>query len=224
MSPSRTNRPPSRIAHALDEPALAAGAVNLLLFGDNGRIAGHNTDAAGLAASLSSAMAAETLRGRRAILVGAGGAARAAILALCELGAGEICILNRNPARAEALARDFAGKISAQLVPALWSDWEHLAPEAAILLNATSAGMAGNPPLDLPLQPLPQAAAVCDIVYNPLETPLLKAARAAGHPVIDGLGMLMHQAVPAFAAFYGVTPAVTPALRHDLEEALRRDR
>jgi shikimate dehydrogenase len=211
------------LAHDLDEPAQHAGAANLLLFTEDSRIAGRNTDAGGLAASLSAGMAAEGLRGRRAVLIGAGGAARAAVLALCELGVGEICILNRNPLRAEALARSFTGNISAQLTAALWSDWERLAPDAALLLNATSAGMAGYPPLDLALEPLPQSAAVCDIVYNPLETPLLAAARARGHVVIDGLGMLMHQAVPAFAAFYGTTPAVTAALRADLQEALRRD-
>jgi shikimate dehydrogenase len=91
------------------------------------------------------------------------------------------------------------------------------------VINATSAGMRGKAPLDLSPGALPPDAAVCDIVYNPLETAFLAAARARGHVVIDGLGMLMHQAVPAFAALYGTTPKVTPALRAELEEALRRD-
>lgn len=212
------------IAHDLDAAAKAAGAVNLLLFGDDGRIEGRNTDAAGLAASLSEGLGAESLRGKQVVLVGAGGAARAAILALSGLGAAEIRIVNRNQARAEALAKSFAGRVSAQLVPALWSDWEQTAAGAALLVNATSAGMAGSAPLDLPLDALAKDAAVCDIVYNPLETALLKAARARGLRTVDGLGMLMHQAVPAFAAFYGVTPAVTPALRSALEKALGHGR
>ena len=90
-----------------------------------------------------------------------------------------------------------------------------------LLVNATSGGLVGATSLDIALDLLPAGAAVCDIVYNPLETPLLKDARARGHRTIDGLGMLMHQAVPAFAAFYGVTPRVTPALRAELEKALR---
>ena len=212
------------IAHDLDAAAKAAGAVNLLLFGNDGRIEGRNTDAAGLAASLSEGLGAESLRGKQVVLVGAGGAARAAILALSGLGAAEIRIVNRNQARAEALAQSFAGRVSAQLVPALWSDWEQTAAGAALLVNATSAGMSGNAPLDLALEALAMDAAVCDIVYNPLETALLKAARARGQRTVDGLGMLMHQAVPAFAAFYGVTPAVTPALRAGLEKALGHGR
>jgi len=212
------------IAHDLDAAAKAAGAVNLLLFGNDGRIEGRNTDAAGLAASLSEGLGAESLRGKQVVLVGAGGAARAAILALSGLGAAEIRIVNRNQARAEALAQSFAGRVSAQLVPALWSDWEQTAAGAALLVNATSAGMSGNAPLDLALEALAKDAAVCDIVYNPLETALLKAARARGQRTVDGLGMLMHQAVPAFAAFYGVTPAVTPALRAGLEKALGHGR
>ena len=90
-----------------------------------------------------------------------------------------------------------------------------------MLVNATSAGMRGLSPLGLSLDPLPREAAVCDIVYNPLETPLLKDARVRGHRVVDGLGMLMHQAAPAFAAFFGVVPEITPLLRAELEKALR---
>ena len=208
------------IAHEVDDAARDAGAANLLLFNEDGRIEARNTDAVGLKASLAAGAGADFLRGKAAVLIGAGGAARAAILALGELGASEIRIVNRNPARAEALAHAFASKVSAQIVPALWSDWGKIAGDAGLLLNATSAGMNGNPPLDLPLEPLAKNAVVCDIVYNPLATPLLEAARARGHILVDGLGMLMHQAVPAFASFYGVTPSVTPALRLDLEKAL----
>lgn len=108
----------------------------------------------------------------------------------------------------------------AALLGAGFDDWNRSASGVALLVNATSAGMRGQEPLALSLDPLPREAAVCDVVYNPLETPLLKDARARGHETIDGLGMLMHQAVPAFEAFYGVRPQVTPALRALLEGAL----
>lgn len=212
------------LAHSHDAAAQAAGAANLLIFADDGRIEARNTDAVGLRASLSAGAGADVLTDKTAVLLGAGGAARAAILALSELGAREIRIVNRSPARAEALANIFAAKSSAQITSVLWNDWGKVAADAALLVNTTSAGMAGHPPLDLPLEALAREAVVCDIVYNPLETPLLKAAKAHGHRIVDGLGMLMHQAVPAFAAFYGVTPAVTPVLRADLEKALGHDR
>jgi shikimate dehydrogenase len=207
------------IAHDLDEPANIAGAVNLLVFKGE-RIEGRNTDAGGLAASLVEQLGKDTLTGKDAVLLGAGGAARACVLALANLGAKKIFILNRNLARAESLARALEGKVSAQLAPAMLSDWGKVAGSAALAINATSAGMSGAPALDIALDALPKSAAVCDIVYNPLETPLLKQARARGFRAIDGLGMLMHQAIPAFAAFYGVTPKVTPALRAELEKAL----
>ena len=209
------------LAHTLDKAAEAAGAVNLVVFGDDGRLHGYNTDAAGLAAHLSATLGEGFLHGQAAVLIGTGGAARAAILALAGLGAREIRVLGRNAAHAQALVQAFTDKGSAQLSTVLWNDWAKAAADARLVVNATSAGMAGQPALDLALDPLPQTAAVCDIVYNPLETPLLKEASTRGHPVVDGLGMLLHQAVPAFAAFYGVTPQVTPGLRAELEKALR---
>jgi shikimate dehydrogenase len=211
------------LSHWVDTAAARTGAVNLLLFhrGDGGiTFEGRNTDVAGLCASLREALCAGALVGRDAILLGAGGAARAAILALSELRAREIRILNRSEARARTLAAELKPHIGTVLSPMAWSAWTSAAQDAALLLNATSAGMAGTPPLELSLEALPPTAAVCDLVYNPLETALLKQARQRGLTAIDGLGMLMHQAVPAFAAFYGVTPVVTPALRAELERAL----
>jgi shikimate dehydrogenase len=207
------------LAERLDAAALAAGAVNLLVFRD-GHIEGRNTDAAGLAASLVERLGVGTLREKTVVLLGTGGAARAAIVALGGLGTKEIRVVARDVGRAETLTKELKGSTKAQLHAVRWSDWPQVAAEAALLVNATSAGMRGQGSLTLSLDPLPQAAAVCDIVYNPLETPLLAEARARGHVTIDGLGMLMHQAVPAFEAFYGVTPAVTLALRKDLEKAL----
>jgi shikimate dehydrogenase len=110
--------------------------------------------------------------------------------------------------------------VKGQLQSFAFEDWGKAASDVTLLVNTTSAGMRGNAPLTLSLDSLPRDAAVCDIVYSPLETPLLKEARARGHATIDGLGMLMHQAVPAFEAFYGVRPDVTPALRRLLEGTL----
>lgn len=203
------------LAHGLDDAARAAGAVNLLLFRD-GRIEGRNTDALGLAASLSEELGKNALAGKDVAILGAGGAARAAALALAGLGAKNIRILARNPARAETLAR-------AVKAPVTVSPWTAQSLSGmALVVNATSAGLRGQNALDLSLEALPVTAVVCDLVYNPLETDLLQRAKAAGHRTVDGLGMLMHQAVPAFAAFYGETPSVTPALRAELKKALTR--
>ncbi|HEY7977713.1 MAG TPA: shikimate dehydrogenase [Rhizomicrobium sp.] len=208
------------ISHHLDDTALAAGAVNLLLFG-NGVIEGRNTDAGGLAASLTEALAKNALSGKDAVLLGTGGAARAAVLALSELGVREIRIVGRNHARGEHLVREFSARTRTPLRAMDWRDWTKAAEGAGVLVNATSAGMSGKEALDLSLDPLPVNAVVTDLVYNPLETDLLKRAQARGNRIVDGLGMLMHQAVPAFEAFYGERPQVTPALRTELKKALR---
>lgn len=207
------------IAHQLDKTAKAAGAVNLLLFAPDGKIIGCNTDVGGLAASLTEDLGKGALQNKSAVVLGAGGAARAAVLALAELGAKDIRVVARHPERAEKMIREL--KVQAILNVFAWENWPSAAEGVAIMVNATSAGMIGQPPLDLSLDPLPVSAAVCDIVYNPLETDLLRRASSTGHRAIDGLGMLMHQAVPAFAAFYGEEPKVTPALRAELKKALR---
>ena len=207
------------LATNVDAAARAAGAANLLIFRDS-RIEGRNTDSAGLSASLVDHLGANALQGKIATLIGAGGATRAAIIALDTLGAKEIRIVARNGTRGDGLARDMKPAVKAQLQSFAFEDWSNAAAGVALLVNTTNAGMRGNPALTLSLGPLPRDAAVCDIVYNPLETPLLKEARTRGHTTIDGLGMLMHQAAPAFEAFYGIKPQVTPALRQLLEGAL----
>jgi shikimate dehydrogenase len=206
------------ICHRVDAAAQAAGAVNLLLFRD-GRFEGRNTDALGLAESLRETIG--TLDGKTVVLLGAGGAARGAILALEMLGAGTIHLLNRDAHRAKTLAGSLAPQVKAGVEPGALSDWNRVARDAALLVNSTSAGMGANPPLAIDLAALPKSAAVCDIVYSPLETRLLKDAAARGHQTIDGLGMLMHQAAPSFEAFFGVKPKVTPALRAALVKVLR---
>ncbi len=206
------------IAHHVDEAAKSAGAANLLVF--QGReIEARNTDSLGLAESLRENIG--TLNGGNVVLLGAGGAARGAILALEMLGAGKIHLLNRDPSRARNLAASLAPQVKAAVAPDSLADWSKAAADAVLLVNSTSAGMGANPPLDIDLAVLPQTAVVCDIVYNPLETRLLKDAAARGHKTIDGLGMLMHQAVPSFEAFFGIRPKVTPALRQALVKVLR---
>lgn len=206
------------ICHETDLAARVAGAVNLLIFRDNGRIEGRNTDASGLAAALRENLDAGALKGKAVVILGAGGAARAAVVALHDIGAGEIRIVNRSRGRADQLAAALSPHVKPSLV--VIDDWSKAAQGAALVVHSTSAGMKGAPSLDIAFDALPKDAVICDIVYNPLETPLLKRARAAGYKTIDGLGMLMHQGVPAFEAFFGVTPKVTPSLRKNLEEAL----
>ena len=205
------------LADRVDAAAKMAGAANLLVF-HAGAIEGRNTDSYGLAESLRENIGA--LGGADVVLLGAGGAARGAVLALENLGAGTIHILNRDAQRAKMLAAQLGSHVNARLVPGALADWKNVAANAALLVNSTSAGMSGNPPLDLDLGALPPGAAVCDIVYKPLETPLLKDAAARGHKTIDGLGMLMHQAVPSFEAFFGKRPQVDAGLRAALEGAL----
>jgi shikimate dehydrogenase len=206
------------LCHDCDSAARAAGAVNLLIFHGDGRIEGRNTDAPGLAGSLRAELGGDAVSGKPAVILGAGGAARAAVVALQEMGAGEIRIVNRSRGRADRLAHEVAPKSNIAVFDS--KDWPRAAAGVALVVQATSAGMKGAPSLEISLEPLPKSAVICDIVYNPLETPLLMRAKKAGFKTIDGFGMLMHQAVPAFAAFYGQEPKVTPGLRKALQEAL----
>ena len=208
-----------KLAGGRDKAAEMSGAVNLLVFGKD-NIEGRNTDHIGLHKSLEESLGDGALNGKIVILLGAGGAARGAVLALQEMGVNRIHILNRHQARAQSLSDVMALNVKARLVPGPLAAFASVAGEAAMLINTTSAGMTGQEKLTLDLASLPKAAAVCDIVYNPLETELLKEAAARGHKVIDGLGMLMHQAAPSFEAFFGVRPEVSPGLRAALTRAL----
>jgi len=208
------------LADSNDDAAQLVGASNLLVFGEDG-VHGHNTDFYGLMESLRENIG--PLTGKTAILLGAGGAARGAVLAMNILGAETVHILNRDPGRAQALATMLAAQMpETELLAGALSDWNDVAFDAALVVNSTSAGMGSNPPLGLDLALLLPDTAVCDIVYNPLETRLLKDAKTRGLLTIDGLGMLMHQAVPSFEAFFGVRPEVTDGLRAALVDALAR--
>jgi shikimate dehydrogenase len=207
------------LSASLDEDAAATGAVNTLLFED-GLVHGRNTDVQGFAASLSQNLGENAAASGPVAVLGAGGAARAVLAALIRAGARDIRVMNRTKNRAEAVIAGAAQTAKLKVVE--WGAWKSAFEGARLVINTTSLGMAGKAPLELSLGDLPREAAVADIVYNPLETDLLKQARARGHRTMDGLGMLMHQAVPAFAAWFGVTPAVTAALREELVKALVR--
>jgi shikimate dehydrogenase len=199
-----------------DDAATATGAVNTLVFED-GRIIGRNFDVLGFVGMLRDNDIA-SLADKSVLVLGAGGAARAIVYALTQLKAHRITIANRTLAKAEELGNQFRSSKGIAIVP--WNALDDHLRTTQLLINTTSLGMTGQPALAFDLSPLPEAAAVADIVYRPLETPLLTAARKRGLKAIDGLGMLLHQAVPAFAAWFGVEPRVTPALRAHMLAAL----
>jgi shikimate dehydrogenase len=205
--------PHKQAALALADRATPAartiGAANTLTFDADGSIAADNTDAYGFIANLRAGAPVWQPRSGPAVLLGAGGAARAAAHVLLEAGVPVLRLTNRTRDRAEELARHFGERVEVVDWPAREASLEG----AATIVNATSLGMLGKPPLDLALDAAPATALVTDMVYNPLVTPLLAAARARGMPTVDGLGMLLHQARPGFRAWFGPDPQVTEALR-----------
>ncbi|HEY1362390.1 MAG TPA: shikimate dehydrogenase [Xanthobacteraceae bacterium] len=198
---------------AVDPLAQRIGAVNTVVVRPDGSLSGENTDAFGFIESVREAQPLWRADAGPIVLIGAGGAARAVLAGLLDAGAREIRLVNRTHARARSLAREGGPTVAALE----WREREAALAGAAMLINATSQGMLGEPPLELALETLPRSAVVCDIVYIPRETPLLAAARAAGHPAVNGLGMLLHQARPAFRAWFGIMPEVTPELRALIE-------
>jgi shikimate dehydrogenase len=191
--------------------------VNTLVVREDGSILGDNTDGFGFLANLEASHSGWQPAAGPAVLLGAGGAARAIVVALLEAGVPEILLANRTQRRAEELAEELNAALGSDLAGRLkvvtWHHREAALEGAGLLVNSTQLGQAGQPPLDMNLDALPKAAVVYDIVYVPLETPLLAAARARGNAAVDGLGMLLHQARPGFTAWFGVEPQVTPALR-----------
>ncbi|HUJ97490.1 MAG TPA: shikimate dehydrogenase [Stellaceae bacterium] len=205
-----------RLVDRADATARRIGAVNTVVVAADGTLEGRNTDAFGFHENLVTTVPEWRAATGPAVVLGAGGAARAVVASLLDQGATEIRLLNRHRERAEALAAALGGSVTVL-------DWEERAAAldgAALLVNATSLGQAGQPPLALALDALPKGAVVNDIVYVPLETPLLAAARARGNSVVDGLGMLLHQARPAFAAWFGTMPDVSPELRRRIMAGL----
>ncbi|MGF1641690.1 MAG: shikimate dehydrogenase [Rhodospirillales bacterium] len=185
------------------------GAVNTIVVGSNGLLNGSNSDASGFLANIEAGCRGWRADRGPAVILGAGGAARAVCVALQDGGAPEIRLANRTYSRAVAIAVDIGHPIT----PIPWEARTEALRGAALLVNTTTLGMSGEPALDLDLTLLPRQAVVTDVVYSPLRTDLLQRAGAGGHPVVDGLGMLLHQARSGFAAWYGVDPEVTEALR-----------
>lgn len=192
-----------------DQLSARMGAVNTVVVRADGSLRGENSDVSGFLEALKEGNPGWRGGDGPAVVVGAGGAARAVVAALEDSGASEIRLVNRTPERAAALAA-VAGPV---VEPRAWEARTEALDGAALLVNTTPLGMAGRPALDLELSRLPAEATVCDIVYAPLETPLLAAARARGNVVVDGLGMLLHQARPGFRAWFGRDPVVDAGLR-----------
>ena len=202
-----------------DPLAAEIGAVNTILIDASGRTRGLNTDGIGFLAHLAATVPDWQERVQKVVLIGAGGAARALAATFIQAGTAELCLVNRTAERARALLARLDPKAT-RIATRPWTE-RHVALEGAdLLVNTSSLGMTGQPPLDLALDALPPKAIVADIVYAPLTTPLLEAAAARGHATVDGLGMLLHQAVPGFTHWGGRTPAVDAATRHVLEATL----
>jgi shikimate dehydrogenase len=208
------------LVESLTPRAEKIGAVNTLFFDGAERLCGDNTDAPGFIAHLDQSLGLGWVAQGpgTALVLGAGGAARAIVVGLLERGLTRIWVANRTLARAEALVELDPARVEA----VTWLDLPAALARTGLLVNTTSLGMVGHPPLDIDLIDLPEDAAVADIVYAPLETPLLAAARARGLRTVDGLGMLLHQAVPGFARWFRVTPSVTPELRARIVADLNR--
>ncbi len=192
----------------LDAAATAIGAVNTIWIEDGG-LMGANTDPTGFLANLDEAAPGWDARADTAVLLGAGGAARGLAWGLASRHFGRVLVANRTLARGRQLAADLGAPVEA----VAWNQIDDVLGAASLVVNATTQGMVGQPPLAIALDRLPNHAVVSDIVYTPLETPLLAAARSRGLRAGDGLGMLLHQAVPGFEHWFGAKPAVTPGLR-----------
>ena len=200
------------LVDALDANAARIGAINTIVVQGDGSLKGFNNDGFGYIQSLLDAKPDWRADAGPITLLGAGGAARAVIIALIDAGALEIRLLNRTRDKAEALAA-----INPQVVKVHdWSERHAALAGAAMLINTTNQGMYDQPPLDLALDDLPRTALVSDLIYVPLETPLIQAAKARGHVAINGLGMLLNQAVPAFEAWFGIKPTIDAALRQKI--------
>jgi shikimate dehydrogenase len=193
----------------LHPAARRVAAINTVVVQPDGRLLGMNNDGAGYIQSLRDTD--PTWRGDAgpALILGAGGAARAIVVALLDEGVPELRITNRTLERAQVIAEDFGDRV--KVVP--WSERNEAMAGVSLLVNTTTLGMHGQLPLDVKLDALPLAAMVSDAIYLPMETDLLAQARLRGHRTVNGLGMLLNQARPAFASWFRVLPDITPELR-----------
>lgn len=204
------------LVHEVDAGARRVGAVNTIVVQPDGLLRGLNTDGFGYIQSLLDAQPDWRADAGPIAVLGAGGAARAIVLSLADRGAREIRLLNRTLDKSQALAAEFGAPVKALA----WDQRAEALEGVALLVNTTSQGMDGQPALELDLSRLPKHALVSDAIYAPLETPLLKAARARGNRTVNGLGMLLNQARPAFQAWFGIMPDITPELQRAIEATL----
>lgn len=201
------------VVDRIDEAAKAIGAVSCVVVEDDGSLSGFNNDHFGFIEGTLEAAPGWRADAGPIVVIGAGGGARGVVYGLVRRGAGEIRLVNRTVERAETLKQDIGGPIT--VVP--WDARLEALAGAAMLVNTTSQGMVGNPPLDIDLAGLPKDALVSDIVYIPPQTQLLAAARQRGNRTVNGLGMLLHQARPAWRSWFGIDPEITPELRAAIE-------
>lgn len=201
-----------RVADRVDPLARRIGAANTIVVAADGSLEASNTDVYGFRENLRDRAPDWDPSAGPAVVLGAGGSARAVTAALTDAGVGEIRLVNRTRSRAEALAADLATSATGISIHS-WDGVDATLDGAGLLVNTTSLGMAGEPPLALDLLRMPRSAPVVDIVYVPLETGLLAMARQHGHPIVDGLGMLLHQGRPGFAAWFGREVRVSSELR-----------
>ena len=205
-----------QLVDSIDVNAKRMGAMNTIVVQPDGSLKGFNNDGFGYIQSLLDAQPDWRADAGPITVLGAGGAARAVVLSLADRGAKEIRLLNRTDSKAQELAAEFGAPVKA--LP--WSQRHEALADVALLVNTTSQGMHGTPALELDLSALPQSALVSDVIYVPLETPLLVAARQRGNTTVNGLGMLLNQARPAFHAWFGVMPEITQELRLAIEASL----
>jgi shikimate dehydrogenase len=198
------------IVDTISEAAKIIGAVNTVVVGKDGSLNGSNTDAFGFIENIRSTDASWNCNGK-AVVLGAGGAARAVCYGLLDAGAKEVLLLNRTTEKAEQIASDL--QVKGNVFVHDWDKRSEVLAGASLLVNTTILGMGGKPELEISLDDLPKEAIVTDIVYTPLETPLLKQAKDNGNQTVDGLGMLLHQARAGFRDWFGKDPEVTEELR-----------
>jgi len=207
----------ARLVDVLTDTARTIGAVNTLWRDEAGAVHGDNTDAYGFSANMNQ-QAPQWQNANNVLIIGAGGAARAIIHACLENGMDQIVVANRTRQKAEHLADTFGASVST----IDWDERNHHVAKTQCIINTTALGMHGQPPLDLALDRAGKDCIVSDIVYVPLETPLLSDARKRGLATVDGLGMLLHQAVPGFARWHGIRPIVDSQLRERVIDDLER--
>jgi len=205
-----------RIVHEVDKLARSIGAISCVIVRHDGSLAGTNNDCYGFIHAVRQEQPGWSADAGPVAVVGAGGGSRAVCYGLAQEGVREIRLVNRTFARAKEIAEQFGGPIK----PLPWSDRHDALEGVAMVVNATSQGMVGNGALDLRLDKLPKNALAADIVYIPLETPFLAAARKSGNRTMNGLGMLLNQGRPAWKAWFGVEPEVTAELRTMVEKTI----